>query len=120
MPKKVWLWIIIPLFAMMIVAYLFYQEISYKSGELIVIKPYVPNEHMVYEVAHYGVANASYKGRDVAIDIDSYGGGQIQGEKDSYYYLVKDDYKVRRIRTPLSSLKKGDVIEITYRGSMRE
>jgi hypothetical protein len=119
--KMVWLWILLPIFAVIIVAYLFYQEISYKSGKLIILKPYVPNEQMAYEVAYYGVTHATFEGEDIIVIIDSYGSGPTPGEKDPYYYyLAKDNHKVRRIRTSLDTLKKGDIIEITYKGSMRE
>jgi len=100
-----------------------YQDIRYKSGELTIIKRYEPNgSNMEYEVAYYGVVEAKFEGKKIIIKVDSYGGGPIENEEyDSYYfYLAKDNYKVRRIASPADYLKKGDIIEIIYNGSMKE
>lgn len=99
-----------------------YQDIRYKSGQLTIIQKYEPNSQMHYEIAHYGVVNAKMDGKDIGIKVDSYGSGPIPSElkSSSHYYLAKDKYKVRRIASSSGFLKKGDVIEITYNGSMKE
>ena len=100
-----------------------YQDIRYKSGEITILQRYEPNNpNMEYELAYYGVVDGKFKGKNIPIIVDSYGSGAIGMEENSsfYVYLAKDKYKVRRIATPLGTLKKGDIIKIIYNGSMKE
>jgi hypothetical protein len=113
----------IPVITIIAIAYISYQDVRYKTGKLTIIQRYDFNStSMDYELAHDGVAHAKFDGKDISIIMDSYGSGALESEEySSYYqYLVKDENKMRRIFSPSGSLKKGDIIEIIYHGSMSE
>lgn len=106
-----------------VIATAIYQDIRYKSGELTILQRYEPNNpNMTYEPAYYGVVDAKFEGEDIPIIVESHGSSAIvSDEYSSYYlYLAKDKYKVRRISSPLGTLKKGDIIKIMYKGSMKD
>ena len=97
-----------------VIATAIYQDIRYKSGELTILQRYEPNnQNMTYELAYYGVVDAKFDGEDIPIIVESHGSSAIvSDENSSYLYLAKDKYKVRRISSPLGTLKKGEIIKI--------
>ncbi|MEH7501534.1 hypothetical protein V7152_05715 [Neobacillus drentensis] len=66
-----------------------YQDIRYKTGELIIVQKYEQNSiNTDYDLAHYGVVDAKFKGKDITIIVDSYGSSGILVYRILYFKLM--------------------------------